>query len=141
MNICFLEGLSKRFCSEKLVQVVVIINLNAPPPYTKVTKIIPNDNGFFDGKYGVKTDVCSNNRANHPKQHSRTFFRFRWRRVPRKSVTKKVGGSYRIHILVFLTPLLIFVTSLEILFFINHYFLVYIFKYHTSLWVNSGLEI
>ena len=50
-------------------------------------------------------------------------------------------GLYRIHIFFFLTPLQIFAPCLEILFFINHYFLVYIFKYRTSPCVNSGLEI
>ena len=40
---------------------------------------------------------------------------------------------YRIYTFVFLTPFKIFVPCLEILFFINHYFLVCIFKYRTSL--------
>ena len=52
----------------------------------------------------------------------------------------KNGHSYGILILVFLTSLLIFVTRLEILFFINHYFLVCIFKYCTSSSINYGLE-
>ena len=50
-------------------------------------------------------------------------------------------GSYHIHISVFLTPLRIFAPCLEILFFINNYFLVGLFKYITSSRVNSGLEI
>ena len=54
-------------------------------------------------------------------------------RVPRKNVTKTdiYWGSYRINILVFLTYLLIFVPLLEVLFFMNNYFLVCIFKYRT----------
>ena len=51
------------------------------------------------------------------------------------------GGLYCIYIFVFLTPLRIFVPRLEILFFINHYFLVCIFNYCISSCVNSGLEI
>ena len=42
---------------------------------------------------------------------------------------------------VFLTLLRNFVPHLEILFCINHYFIVCIFKYYTSSHVNSGLEI
>ena len=41
-------------------------------------------------------------------------------------------SSYRIYIFVFLTPLLI-LPCLEILFFINHYFLIYLFKYRIIL--------
>ena len=41
----------------------------------------------------------------------------------------------------YLTFLRRFVPHLEVLFCCNHYFLVCIFKYHTSLHVNSGLEI
>ena len=50
-------------------------------------------------------------------------------------------GLYHIHNWVFLTYLWIFVTCLEIIFYINHYFLVCTFKYRTSLRINSGLEI
>ena len=46
---------------------------------------------------------------------------------------------YGIHNFVFLTLLRIFVPRLEILLFINHYFLVCIFKYFTSSRVNYGL--
>ena len=49
-------------------------------------------------------------------------------------------GSCRIRIFVFLTLLQIFVPRLEILFCINHYFLVCIFHYSSSSRVNSGLE-
>ena len=42
---------------------------------------------------------------------------------------------------VFLTPLQIFVPPLEIILFINHYFLVCIFRYRTSSCINYGLEI
>ena len=46
------------------------------------------------------------------------------------------------HIYFFLLTLLqIFVPHLEILFCINHYFILCIFKYRTSLHFNSGLEI
>ena len=41
----------------------------------------------------------------------------------------------------FLTLLQIFIPRLEILFFINHYFLVCIFKHRKSLRVHFGLEI
>ena len=63
--------------------------------------------------------------------------------VPQKKVTKADinWDLYRIRIFVFLTLLQIFVPRLEILFCINHYFLLYIFKYRTSLGVNSVLEI
>ena len=56
-----------------------------------------------------------------------------------KNVTKTViyWGSYSIHIFVFLNPLQIFVPHLEILFFINNYFLVFIFNYCTILLVSS----
>ena len=57
-------------------------------------------------------------------------------------------GSYHIYIFVFLTSLQIFVPHLERLFFINHYFIVCIFKYHSSSHIfsliktnNSGLDI
>ena len=50
-------------------------------------------------------------------------------------------GSYRIHIFVFLTLLRIFVPRLEIIFCINCYFLVCIFKYCISSRVNSELGI
>ena len=50
-------------------------------------------------------------------------------------------GLYRIHTFVFWALLRIFVPRLEIFFCSNHYFLVCIFKYHTSLRVNSVLEI
>ena len=65
------------------------------------------------------------------------------RRVPQKIVTKTdiYWGLYRIRLFVFLTLLQVFIPRLEIIFCINHYFLVYIFKYCTSLRVNSGLEI
>ena len=64
------------------------------------------------------------------------------RRFLRENVTKPdiYWGSYRIHIFVFLTLLQIFVPRLEIIFFINHYFLVSIFKYRTSSRINYGLE-
>ena len=60
--------------------------------------------------------------------------------APRKNVieTDIYWLSYCIHSFFFLTLLRIFVPSLEILFIINHYFLVYIFKYRTSLCVNYG---
>ena len=41
-------------------------------------------------------------------------------------------GSYHRHIFVFLTSLLIFVTHLEVLLFMDSYYLVCIFKYRTS---------
>ena len=68
---------------------------------------------------------------------------FPHRRVPQDYVTKMdiFGGSYHIIFFVFLTPLWIFLPRLEIIFFINQYFLVCIFKYRTSLHINSGLEI
>ena len=44
------------------------------------------------------------------------------------------------HIFYLLTHLQIFVPSLEIIFFINHYFIVYIFKYCTSYRGNSVIE-
>ena len=58
-----------------------------------------------------------------------------------KNVTKMeiYWGSYRIHIFVFLILLGVFVPCLEIIFFINHYFIVCIFKYHTSSRVSYGL--
>ena len=49
-------------------------------------------------------------------------------------------GSYRIYIFVFLILLRIFVPRLDILVCINHYFIVCIFKYCTSLRLNYGLE-
>ena len=62
------------------------------------------------------------------------------RLVPQNCVTKTdiFGGLYRIRIFVFLTPLEIFVPCLGILFFINHYFLVCIFNYCTSLRIILG---
>ena len=63
--------------------------------------------------------------------------------IPQKNVTKTDigGGTYHIYIFVFLTTLRIFVPYLEILFFINQYFLVCILKYRTCLHVNYGLEM
>ena len=56
------------------------------------------------------------------------------RRVPQNCVTKtdilRVCTAYIFF--VFLTPLEIFVPHLEILLFINNYFIVCIFKYRTS---------
>ena len=49
-------------------------------------------------------------------------------------------GLYHIHIF-FLTLLRISVPHLELLFSINHYFIVCIFNYRTILHVNYGLEI
>ena len=46
--------------------------------------------------------------------------------------TDNFGGSYLIYIFFLLTPLRIFVPRLEIIIFINHYFLVCIFKYRRS---------
>ena len=65
------------------------------------------------------------------------------KRVPRKKLTKKdiYWGLYGIHNFVFLTFLKIFVPRLKMLFCINNYFLVCIFKYRKSSRVNSGLEI
>ena len=62
-----------------------------------------------------------------------------WGPVMRKNVTKTdiYLGSYGIHNFVFLTLLQIFVTHFGILFFINHYFLVFMFKYCTRLRVIS----
>ena len=42
-------------------------------------------------------------------------------------------GSYHIYIYFFLNPLRIFIPCVEILFFINRYFIVFIFKYRISL--------
>ena len=54
--------------------------------------------------------------------------------VPQKNVTKTdiYWGSYRIHILVFLISLIIFVPCFEVLFFINNYFLVCILNHRAS---------
>ena len=52
------------------------------------------------------------------------------RRVPQKNVTKTeiYQGSYHVRIFVFLNILQIFVPRLEILFYINHYYLVCFFS-------------
>ena len=55
-------------------------------------------------------------------------------------------GSYHRHIFVCLASLLIFVPRLEVIFFMNHYFLVCIFKYRTitrifNLIKKMGLDI
>ena len=64
------------------------------------------------------------------------------RRVPQKNMTKRTFiGVCTAYIFLFLTLLRIFITHLEILFCINHYFLVCIFPYCTSSLVNFGLEI
>ena len=65
------------------------------------------------------------------------------RHIQQNYVTKTniLEDSYHINIFVFLTPLQIFVPRLEMIFFINHYFLVCIFKYCKISRVNSGLEI
>ena len=47
-------------------------------------------------------------------------------------ITDILGGSYLIYIFVFLTPLWIFVPFVKMLFFVDYYFLVCIFKYRTS---------
>ena len=54
--------------------------------------------------------------------------------VLRNCVTKTaiLGGSYDIYICVFLNPLQIFVPFVKIIFFMNRYFIVCIFKYRTS---------
>ena len=71
------------------------------------------------------------------------------RRVLRNCVTKTdICFGFPTAFFVFLTPLRIFSPRVEIIFFINNYFLVFIFNYHISLcefdWYfnfNSGLEI
>ena len=60
-------------------------------------------------------------------------------RIPRKNVTKT--DVYCINSFIFLNFLQIFVPGLEILFCINCYILVYIFKYRTSTRINSWIEI
>ena len=62
------------------------------------------------------------------------------RRVPLKMWQKRTFFGF-CTANIFLIPLWIFVPCLEILFFINHYFLVCILKYCTSLLVNSVIEI
>ena len=63
------------------------------------------------------------------------------RSVPQKIMKKKdiYWGLYRIHICFFLIFLWIFAPRLEILFCIDHYFLVCLFKYRKILLVNHGL--
>ena len=55
-------------------------------------------------------------------------------RVPQNYVTKTkiLGSLYNIYICVILNPSQIFVPSVEIIFFIIQYFLVFLFKYRTS---------
>ena len=55
------------------------------------------------------------------------------RRIPRANVSKTdiYWGLYRIHVLVFVDSLLIFLPHLEVRFFNNIYFLVSIFYYRT----------
>ena len=62
-------------------------------------------------------------------------------RVPRKTWQKgRFIGVRTAYMFLFLTFLRTFVPPLEILFCINRYFLVFVFRYRTSMCVNSRLE-
>ena len=72
--------------------------------------------------FGVMIFKLQNIFSIEPKQHVviSTFLR----RTPQKNATKIdiYRGSYRMHILAYLNSLLIFLPSLEVLFFMNNYF-------------------
>ena len=82
---------------------------------------------------------------NQTPTHVNAIYKFHWEKIYRPNINHRqtcsakkrdkdvhFWGLYHIHIFLFLTSSLIFVPCLEVLFFMNQYFLACIFKYCTS---------